>query len=135
MLKNWAIVPPVTLRSELYGGEWKEKYLKNIPGPIYSTNLNLMSALASNQMREHALIDDHCEFMWRQPSTAPEFDRCLSAIECDEVNSYQVDGNSHWTPRDVREWWSRKEVLLNWARHVHSRPKDDAKEPPEMEVD
>ena len=117
MQKNWAIVPPVTLRSELYGGEWQEKYWKNIPGPIYSTNLNMISGLASSEMREHALCDDHCEFMWRQPSTAPEFERCLSAIECDEVNSFQVDGNNHWKSQGVRAWWKQRNDLLRWAKY------------------
>jgi hypothetical protein len=64
------------------------------------------------------------EFVWRQPIIPGAYSACLRAMYCDEVGSYAVDGNRHWTPELVREWWSRTPELLVWAEN-HLLRKDD----------
>ncbi len=126
--KCWATIPTVTLDPRSFQGRWSEKYWRNVPGPIYSTTLNMMSGLAFGGDEQHLLFDYQCEFVWRQPITSDEYKICLSAIDMDEVNSYQVDGNKHWTPQLVREWWGQKSELESWPKELLARPRNDSNE-------
>ncbi|HNO80067.1 MAG TPA: hypothetical protein PKN33_18615 [Phycisphaerae bacterium] len=89
------------------------KYWKNIPGPFYSTTNNLMSLLVSLEAHDHILHDETCEFYWRQPCTYCEFEQCLGAMVCDEIDSYGMNGNDRWTPQLVAEWWERRSELID----------------------
>ncbi len=120
----WA-TPPPSCDKACYQGSWDRKYWKNIPGPYYSTTENMMSLLASNGSTEYLLYDDQCEFVWRQPTTPNTYSRCLRAMWCDEVGSYAVDGNEHWTADLIRGWWQRRPELLAWATAHQKRPRDD----------
>jgi hypothetical protein len=54
----WA-TPPPTIDGRAFHGQWANKYWKNIPGPFYSTTLNMMSLLAfGNETKSHLLYDD-----------------------------------------------------------------------------
>jgi len=110
---------------EFFKGTWNAKYWKNTPGPFYSTTENLMSLLALNEDPHHLLYDEHCEFIWRQPITSEDFSRCISAMSRDEVSSYQIDGNDHWTSDSVRDWWQRRGELVDWCNQHLSRPVRD----------
>lgn len=94
---------------------WPNKYWKNIPGPFYSTTPNLMSLNVAHEAQGHIFYDETCEFYWRQPYTYCEYEQCLWAMCCDEIDSYGIDGNEHWTPQLVAEWWGRRGELLDWA--------------------
>jgi hypothetical protein len=106
-------------------GQWSRKYWKNVPGPLYSTTDDLLSLLAFGDDPGHIMFDANCEFIWRQPATPEEYDSCLTAINCDEMGSFQVDGNEKWTPDLVRAWWLRQGELIDWGKsQLHQAPDD-----------
>lgn len=105
-------------------GRWEWKYWPNFPGPIYSTTDNTMSCGAYSTDGPGGVIlhDGNHEFLWRQPINDLELDRTMYAMSGDEVLSFQIDGNEHWTPELVRDWWSRRSELSTWlARLLHGR--------------
>lgn len=105
-----------TPEPDRFVGTWEEKYWKNIPGPFYSTTENLMSLVASSEAPGHLFHDDHCEFVWKQPQSDREYAACITGMYCDEADSYALDGDQHWTPQLVAEWWSRCPELVDWVK-------------------
>ncbi len=133
--KRWSTSPPDELFTEeflhangveyeievdRFAVRWKEKYWKNTPGPFYSTISNMMSLLASSDAPSHLFYDERCEFVWRPPCTENEYVDCITAMWCDEADSYGIDGNEHWTPPLVAEWWERRGELIDWAQGLQT---------------
>lgn len=116
---------PHDLDTEDFCDDWNLKYWKNIPGPFYSTTNNLMSLLVSLEAHDHILYDETCEFYWRQPYMYREFEQCLGAMVCDEIDSYGMNGNDRWTPQLVAEWWERRNELIAWAKDVQASASKD----------
>ncbi len=140
--KRWAIPPPeeifcegilcfkgitIELNRDDFSGTWSEKYWKNIPGPFFGTNVNMMSLMASSDAPGHLIHDAKCEFYWKPPCTEEEYADCITAMWCDEIDSYGVDGNDHWSPQLVAEWWDRRGELIDWAKDRYRCTSEDAR--------
>ncbi len=140
--KRWAILPPkktfcegvlgfkgitIALDRDDFSGTWDERYWKNVPGPFYSTIFNTMSLMASSHAPGHLIHDDKCEFFWKPPCTEEEYADCIVAMWCDDIDSYGVDGNEHWSPQLVAEWWNRRGELLDWANERYRCTSEDAR--------
>jgi len=49
---------------------------------------------------------DHLtEYVYRQPKTPVETARLVEAAGSDLLSGYGCDGDSHWTPAAIRQWW------------------------------
>lgn len=63
------------------------------------------------------LYDDEWgqEFVWRQPHDPAEV-AALRAAACEEtLSGYGHDGDRHWTPDLVRDWWRERGRVRAWA--------------------
>ncbi|WP_237546458.1 hypothetical protein [Streptomyces sp. SID5606] len=49
--------------------------------------------------------DHFTEYVYRQPRTAEELADLVEAAEAEAFGGYGCDGDAHWTPAAVREWW------------------------------
>ncbi|MFG2840974.1 hypothetical protein ACGFYE_38990 [Streptomyces zaomyceticus] len=45
------------------------------------------------------------EYVYRQPRTTEELRQLVDAAETEAFCRYGCDGDTHWTPEAVREWW------------------------------
>jgi hypothetical protein len=48
-------------------------------------------------------------FVWRQPRTDLETLALMTGASSDPFAGFGWDGDAHWTPSLVREWWARRE--------------------------
>jgi hypothetical protein len=60
------------------------------------------------------------EFVWRQPQTVAELRAVLDAACQDPFHGYGADGDEHWTPDLVMEWWDQREGVIEWLASEHS---------------
>ncbi len=54
------------------------------------------------------------EYVYRQPRTPAETAQLVEAAECDPFLGYGCDGDAHWTPRAVREWWRDRGRIVQY---------------------
>lgn len=45
------------------------------------------------------------EYVYRQPRSRAQLQCLVEAAEADPLSGYGCDGDDHWTPAAVREWW------------------------------
>jgi hypothetical protein len=51
------------------------------------------------------------EFVWRQPRTEKEVAAVKEAAYSEPFGGYACDGDEHWTPDLVRQWWAGREEV------------------------
>lgn len=91
---------------EAFRGRWEDRLWLNVPGPFYGGETdNCRTGRLSAP--DHVLYGGTylAEYVYRQPRTAAEAARLVEAAECDPLLGYGCDGDAHWTPDAVREWW------------------------------
>ena len=49
--------------------------------------------------------DHFTEYVYRQPRTPEGLRQLVDAAEAEAFRGYGCDGDAHWTPEAVREWW------------------------------
>ncbi|WP_262403494.1 hypothetical protein [Actinomadura sp. CNU-125] len=68
------------------------------------------------------------EYVYRQPRTPQELARLVDAAEEDPFVGYGCDGDEHWTPTTVREWWrDRGRIREYLENHRRAWEEDDAR--------
>ncbi|MET8495886.1 ferredoxin [Streptomyces microflavus] len=66
------------------------------------------------------------EYVWRQPRTAAELQQLAAAAEAEVFSAQGCDGDDHWTPETVREWWrDRARITAYPAARRPVREADD----------
>ncbi|WP_083959114.1 hypothetical protein [Herbidospora mongoliensis] len=96
-------------------GKWEERNRLNVPGPFYGaeTDTCLCGPVVAPR---HVLCDDEGqEFVYRQPGSADQVQAVLDAAWSDPIAGYARDGDEHWTPESVREWWARRSQVQELA--------------------
>ncbi|MFE7096567.1 hypothetical protein [Streptomyces erythrochromogenes] len=65
----------------------------------------------------HVLYDDEwgAEFVYRQPRDTAQALALLGAVAQDPMVGYACDGDEHWTPELVRDWWRDRGRVREWA--------------------
>ncbi|MEJ8644681.1 ferredoxin [Streptomyces sp. MS1.HAVA.3] len=95
---------------------WAECDWRNVPGPFYGAGTDncWMGRLIAPT---HVLYDDEwgAEFVYRQPRDAAQALALLGAVAQDPMAGYACDGDDHWTPELVRDWWRERGRLREWA--------------------
>ena len=92
-------------------GQWKARNGLNVPGPFYGADTDTCLAGFAAAPR-HVLFDEHgMEFVWRQPRNLDEVRAVLDAAYQDPFEGYGCDGDDHWTPELVQEWWDGREQI------------------------
>ncbi|MFE5723985.1 hypothetical protein [Streptomyces erythrochromogenes] len=95
---------------------WAERDWRNVPGPFYGagTDTCWMGRLIAPA---HVLYDDEwgAEFVYRQPRDTAQALALLGAVVQDPMVGYACDGDDHWTPELVRDWWRDRGRVREWA--------------------
>jgi hypothetical protein len=60
--------------------------------------------------------EDGCGFVWRQPRNDAETHSLMTGCSSDPFSGFGWDGDQHWTPALVREWWSERENRTGGSR-------------------
>ncbi|WP_405582787.1 hypothetical protein [Streptomyces sp. NBC_01190] len=90
---------------------WPERHWLNVPGPFYvgmndSCWTGRICAPANVCYGEYqGYTGFHNEYVYRQPRTPTEVLAVVEAAWSDPYSGYAYDGDEHWTPSAVREWW------------------------------
>ncbi|WP_329386509.1 hypothetical protein OG625_28030 [Streptomyces sp. NBC_01351] len=95
---------------------WEQRDWRNVPGPFYTANTD--NCLTGRQCApDHVMYEDeYCsEFVYRQPRTAAEVHALTCAADCEPFRAYGGDGDAHWTPELVRDWWRDRVRVREWA--------------------
>lgn len=111
------------LPDPVYGGcwnrrsdRWGERDWRNVPGPFYGagTDSCWMGRLIAPA---NVLYEDErgAEFVYRQPRDVAETLAVLGAAAQDPMAGYACDGDRHWTPELVRDWWRERARVREWA--------------------
>jgi hypothetical protein len=56
------------------------------------------------------------EFLFRQPRSYSELMQVVCGAANDPLAGWAYDGDDHWTPALVREWWRDRRRLAEWMR-------------------
>ncbi|MER7801091.1 ferredoxin [Streptomyces parvulus] len=89
-----------------FRGQWSERTWLNVPGPFYGADTD---NCGTGRIHAPGLVlyeaDHFTEYVYRQPRTAEELADLVEAAEAEAFGGYGCDGDAHWTPAAVREWW------------------------------
>lgn len=96
---------------------WAQRDWRNVPGPFYGAGTDTCW-VGREVAPAHVLYNDDFgdEFVYRQPCDAEETYRVIAAAFQDPMAGYQCDGDERWTPELVRQWWSERGRVREWAR-------------------
>ncbi|MFD3869686.1 ferredoxin [Streptomyces sp. NPDC058623] len=110
-----AVKPDPVFPEGPWGGRWEDRDRLNVPGPFWT---GMTDTCLTGRLHAPDLVlydDDGCEFVFRQPRTPAEVGD-LYAAACEEtLTGYGHDGDLHWTPDLVREWWHERAGVREWA--------------------
>lgn len=109
---------PATLDSLRCEGAFERRYWYNTPGPYYCSDTD--HVLTGQLSAPHNVLFDQyeLEFIFRQPRNERELENIQLAADLDLFRGYHSDGNAHWTPLKVKEWWGRREELISMAHSL-----------------
>jgi hypothetical protein len=121
---------PVPLLGDMRGtflGVWSERL--NVPGPFYGAETD---NCGTGRLHAPGLVlyeaDYFTEYVYRQPRTPEELRQLIDAAEAEAFSGYGCDGDAHWTPEAVREWWrDRRRITEYLANRRSDWEADDAK--------
>ncbi|WP_238009947.1 hypothetical protein KZZ52_34965 [Dactylosporangium sp. AC04546] len=105
-----------------FQGRWHERNWRNVPGPFYgaSTDNCWVGRLHAPRHVLYGDDDDYeQEFLYRQPRNPAELYAVVTAADEDPMAGWACDGDAHWTPSLVREWWRDRGRLREWAGRKH----------------
>jgi hypothetical protein len=95
-------------------GRWESRNWRNVPGPFYAAETDTcgcgVPASPSNVLYDEL----GQEFLWRQPQDLAELQAVLEAASHDPFDGYAMDGDDHWTPAEIRQWWTERRKLGSW---------------------
>ena len=100
-----------TEQAETYfKGRWEDRNELNTPGPFYGAETD--TCLDGPEYAPMSLLCDAGGngFVWRQPTTAKETLALMTGASSDPFAGFGWDGDEHWSPNLVREWWARRDV-------------------------
>lgn len=100
-------------------GRWEERNWLNVPGPFYGAETDTCVA-GIPAASGHVLCDeDGMEFVWRQPRDLDEVRAILDAAYQDPFDGYGWDGDEHWTPDLVLDWWDDRGRIEEWLAEAN----------------
>jgi hypothetical protein len=92
--------------TELFCGRWEDRHPLNAPGRFYGAATD--TCCDGPPLAPASLLYDHegLGFVWRQPRNDHELTALVEGIRSDPFSGYADDGDQHWTPQLVRDWWA-----------------------------
>ncbi|GAA2362579.1 hypothetical protein GCM10010170_058800 [Dactylosporangium salmoneum] len=98
-------------------GNWEDRNWRNVPGPFYGAMTDSCWVGRIYAPRHFLYGDDNdgdSEFLYRQPRDSDDLTAVLRGMQADPFSGWARDGDVHWTPALVREWWGNRNRLLEW---------------------
>ncbi|MFI0899393.1 ferredoxin [Streptomyces sp. NPDC020983] len=122
-------VPLLGDARDSFRGQWSERQWLNVPGPFYGAETD---NCGTGRIHAPGLVlyeaDYFTEYVYRQPRNPEELRQLVDAAQQEVFGGYGCDGDSHWTPASVREWWrERRRVVEYLADRRADWEADDAK--------
>ncbi len=111
-----------TGRDETFQGKWEERNWRNVPGPFYGAMTDNCWVGRLHAPRHVLYGDDdnyEQEFLYRQPCDIGELRDVVVAAQQDPWAGWACDGEAHWTPDLVRQWWRDRGRLRDWITIKH----------------
>ncbi|WP_327682947.1 hypothetical protein [Kitasatospora sp. NBC_00458] len=114
-LAYWDPLPTArALTATMGNGRWEERSRLNVPGPFYAGETD-GGLNGPHRLPEHVLSgDEHHGFVHRQPVNPRELAGLVRIAEDEPAGGYAWDGDEHWTPEAVREWWAGRDAVRAW---------------------
>ena len=107
-----------------FKGHWSDRNQLNTPGPFYGAETD--TCLDGPEYAPMSLLCDAGGngFVWRQPTNDEETLALMTGASSDPFAGFGWDGDRHWTPSLVREWWARRQarellvesLLAKWTK-------------------
>ncbi|MBB4742739.1 hypothetical protein BJY16_006198 [Actinoplanes octamycinicus] len=100
-----------------FGGRFAERNELNVPGPFYAAGTDNCWVGRLHAPRHILYGDSHehySEFVFRQPRDPGELRAVLRGMADDPTIGWARDGDAHWTPALVREWWRDRGRVRDW---------------------
>ncbi|MGW0779024.1 ferredoxin [Streptomyces sp. NPDC002835] len=98
-----------------FQGQWSDRKWLNVPGPFYGADTD---NCGTGRIHAPGLVlyegEYFTEYVCRQPRTAEELQQLVDAAEAEAFSGYGCDGDAHWTPAAVREWWRERERIREY---------------------
>ncbi|MFF7474263.1 ferredoxin [Streptomyces sp. NPDC008092] len=114
-LRYWDPLPSAREFTHSMGsGRWEDRSRLNVPGPFYAgvTDDGLNGPY---YLPRHVLSsDEHYEFVYRQPANPREVAGLVEIAAAEPQGGYAWDGDQHWTPEAVRQWWAGRASVRAW---------------------
>ncbi|MEU6003028.1 ferredoxin [Streptomyces sp. NPDC047197] len=89
-----------------FRGTWPDRKWLNVPGPFYGADTD---NCGTGRIHAPSLVlyegEYFTEYVYRQPRTPDELRQLVDAAEAEAFGGYGCDGDAHWTPTAVRQWW------------------------------
>jgi hypothetical protein len=108
---------PVSVLSDADRGyffdRWDDLGALNVPGPFYTGMTDNCWTGRLHAPRNVIYGGEHfTEYIFRQPRDPDEVAGLVVAAQEDPFAGYASNGDDHWTPEAVRNWWhSRQRVI------------------------
>ncbi|MDF1664477.1 MAG: hypothetical protein P1V97_22125 [Planctomycetota bacterium] len=99
-------------------GAFQRRTWCNTPGPFYTSETD--NCFTGQKLAPSNVLFDieGFEFIGRQPYDLDEELCVFDAWGADPYDGYYQDGNYHWSPRLVKEWWDRRDELIALATEL-----------------
>lgn len=109
-------------QDETWQGVFAERHPLNVPGPFYAAQTDTCCC-GPVEAPDNVLHDEAgLEFVWRQPRGDAEVQAVTLAAETDPFLGYGRDGDEHWTPQLIADWWSELPARQEQVDRVLSSP-------------
>ncbi|MFB7470032.1 hypothetical protein [Kitasatospora sp. NPDC056184] len=97
-----------------FGGLWRERNWRNVPGPFYGADTDTME-MGRHDAPFHIVYDDGGqEFVYRQPTDPAQVYDLVHGCFFGH-GGFAMDGDDHWTVPAVRDWWQERGRVREWA--------------------
>jgi hypothetical protein len=99
--------------SDFSDSEWSTKGILNFPGPFYTGQTDSCGTGIIEAPQNIIFDENFSEYVMIQPRNKIELMQLWNAGNTEVFGSYHCDGNKHWTPKLVKEWWQNKQEILD----------------------
>lgn len=107
-------------------GDWRglfvERHPLNVPGRFYAAETDTCCCGPVEAPRNVLHDDEGLEFVWRQPRSDAEVQAVIRAAGTDPCHGYGRNGDDHWTPQLIAEWWTELPARQEQVARVLSSP-------------
>ena len=105
-----SLVEPIDF--SIFQGRWEDKRWPNTPGTFYGGDTDSCGTGPIQAPNNSGLDEYDFEYVFKQPSNPRELGQVVEAAKVNVFSGYGSDGDSKWTLSQIREWWSRRQELL-----------------------